>query len=77
MVTRSVDYQLIFGQLYKLRVDGILCRCVLDHEWDNILYESHERIGGGCNADKAMIHKVLHVGLWWSLVLAYAKEYYK
>jgi hypothetical protein len=32
LVTRSVDYQLIVGQLYKLGVDGILCRCVLEHE---------------------------------------------
>jgi hypothetical protein len=32
LVTRSVDYQLIVGQLYKLRANSILGCCMLEHE---------------------------------------------
>jgi hypothetical protein len=37
------DYQLIAGKLYKLG-DGILRRCVLEHECEMVLYEAHEGI---------------------------------
>lgn len=63
LVTYSDDYQLIVEQLYKMGVNGILCRCVLDHEWDTILYEAHEGITGGNNSHKSMMNKVFHLGL--------------
>jgi len=32
MVLRPVDYQLIEGQIYKMGLDNILRRCVLNHK---------------------------------------------
>jgi len=46
LVTRSADYQLIAGQLHKLETDGILRRCVMEHEHDVVLYEAHEDVFG-------------------------------
>jgi hypothetical protein len=40
----SINYQLIAGHLYKLGVNGILHRCMLEHECDMVLYEAHEGI---------------------------------
>lgn len=39
MVVRIMNYQLIMGQLYKVALDHILRRCILDHEMDNVLWE--------------------------------------
>jgi hypothetical protein len=44
MVVRAADYQLIAGQLYKLRLDSILRICVLDHETKYILWECHSGV---------------------------------
>jgi hypothetical protein len=52
-VVKAVDYQLIAGNLYKLGVDGILRRCVLEHERPMILSEAHEGIAGGHYVGKA------------------------
>jgi len=32
LVVRATDYQMIAGQIYKLGLDNILQRCLLDHE---------------------------------------------
>ena len=40
-------YQLIEGNLYKLGANGILRRCVLEHERPMILEEVHDGIVGG------------------------------
>lgn len=63
LVTRSVEYQLIVGQLYKLGVDGILCRCMLERKRYKLLREAHEGVVGGHNKGKSTTHKVLCVGL--------------
>lgn len=63
LVVRSADYQLIAGQQYKLGVDGILQRCVLDHERRDILWECHQGIAGGHENGKATALKVLQAGL--------------
>lgn len=64
-MTRAANYQLIVGQLYKLGMDGILQKCVLDHERQEILHESHEGVVGEQCARKEMNKKVLRMGLWW------------
>jgi hypothetical protein len=51
-VVKATDYQLIAGNLYKLGADGILRRCVLEHERPMILSEVHEGIAGGHYAGK-------------------------
>jgi hypothetical protein len=53
LVTCSTNYQFISKQLYKLGVDGILCRCALENERDPILYEAREGLVGGHNVGKA------------------------
>jgi hypothetical protein len=47
LVVHAIDYQLIAGQLYKLGLDNILRRCVLDHERLDILWECHSGVVGG------------------------------
>lgn len=45
LVTQSAYFLLITRQLYKIGVDGILCRCVLEHELHAILEDStHEEL---------------------------------
>jgi hypothetical protein len=44
LVVVDKDYQLIVGYLYKLGVDNILRRCVIEHESPIILAEVHEGI---------------------------------
>jgi hypothetical protein len=47
LVVKATDYQLIAGNLYKLGEDGILRRCVLEHERSIILEEAHDGIVAG------------------------------
>lgn len=58
LVFRAADYQLISGQLYKLGSDGILRRCILDHECKDILWECHHGVAGGHYGGKATSRKV-------------------
>ena len=67
-MVRAADYQLIAGHLYKLGVDNILRRCVMEHERPIILAEAHEGIAGENYAGKDIVKKVLHTGLWWPTV---------
>jgi hypothetical protein len=53
MVVKVPYYQFIVGHLYKMGVDRILRRCVLEHEIPRILAETHEGIAGGNYAGKA------------------------
>lgn len=53
LVVRASYYQLIAGQLYKLGLDDILHRCILDHEKTIVLEEAHRGILGGHYVGKA------------------------
>jgi hypothetical protein len=75
LVIKAADYQLIAGHLYKMSVDSILRRCVLEHERDIILVESHEGIAGGHYSGKSITQNLLRVGLWWKIVHKDAKKY--
>jgi hypothetical protein len=55
LVVKATNYQLIAGNMYKLRADGILRQCVLAHERPMILTEAHEGIVGGHYAGKEMV----------------------
>jgi hypothetical protein len=76
-VVKAADYQLIAGNLYKLGVNGILRRCVLEHERHMILTEAREGIVGGHYAGKMTTKKILCAGLWWPTLHRDAKEYYQ
>jgi hypothetical protein len=75
MVVRAAYYQLILGKLYKLVLDIILRRCVLDHERQDILWEFHNEVVGGHVGGKATAQKVLQDGLWWAMLFKDAKVY--
>jgi hypothetical protein len=59
LVVHAVDYQLIVGQLYKLGLENILRRCVLDHEILDIFWECHSGVVGGHVGGKETTHKIL------------------
>jgi hypothetical protein len=77
LVVEVVDYQLIDEHLYKMGADSILRKCVLEHERPRILAESHEGIAGRHYVGKDIVQKVLHVGLWWSIVHRDSKDYFQ
>jgi hypothetical protein len=47
MVVWAIDYSLIARHLYKMGIDSILRRYVLEYERPRILAEAHEGIVGG------------------------------
>jgi hypothetical protein len=47
LVVRATDFSLIAGHLYKMGLDEILRRCVMEAKLLLILIESHEGIAGG------------------------------
>jgi hypothetical protein len=75
MVVRVADCQLIAGQLYKLGLDIILRRCVLDHERQEILWECHNGVARVHVGGKATAQKVLQARLWWATLFKDAKGY--
>ena len=75
LVVRAADYQLIAGHLYKMGVDNILQRYVLEHERPRILEEAHEGVAGGHYIGKDIMQKVLHAGMWWLTIHRDAKDY--
>jgi len=75
LVVRATDYQLIAGHLYKIGVDTILRRCVMEHECSIVLTKAHGGIDGGHYAGKVTTQNMLCTGLWWPMVLKDAKEY--
>jgi hypothetical protein len=77
LVVHAIDFQLIVGKLYKMGLDEILRRCVMESERPLILAESHEGIAGGHYAGKETVQKVLRAGLWWPTLYKYDKKYYR
>lgn len=75
LVVKSLHYQLITGQLYKLGLDDILRRCILNHDKSTVLDEAHGGISGGNYPGKATTQKILRAGLWWPALHKDAKEY--
>ena len=41
LAKKAAPYRLINGFLYKMGLDDILRRCVLEHERNNIMHEAH------------------------------------
>lgn len=74
LVVKALDYQLISGQRYKLGLDEILRRCVLEHEKDMILEEAHAGVVGGHYAGKSTAQKILRPRIWWPTLHKDAKE---
>ena len=47
LAMKATPYSLINGFLYKMGLDDILRRCVLEHECDQIMHEAHYGPVGG------------------------------
>jgi hypothetical protein len=75
LVVRATYFSLVAGQLYKMGLDEILRRCVMEIERPVILIEADEGIAKGHYAGKATAQKVLRDGLWWPTLHRDAKEY--
>jgi len=73
LVVKETYYHLIVGNLYKFDADGILRRCVLEHERPIILIEAREGIAGGHYTGKATGHNIFFIGLWWTTLHKDAK----
>ena len=54
---------MIVGQLYKLGLDEVLQRYILDHEILMLLVEAHAGIVGGHYSGNPTVQKVLTTGL--------------
>ena len=65
LAVRAVSYTLINGSLYKLGQNDILWRCVLPHEHQLIINESHAIVVGGHFQVETKIKNILQEGLWW------------
>ena len=65
LAMKAAPDSLINGFLYKMGLDDILRRCVLEHEQDHILDEAHYGpVGGHFKADTTA-KKIQQSGLWW------------
>ena len=62
---KATPYSLINGFLYKMGLEKILIRCVLEHERNNIMYEAHYGLGGGHFQADTTAKKIQKLGLWW------------
>jgi len=65
LVICATDFQLIVGKLYKLGLDEILRRYVLEHERHTILAEAHGGLARGYYVGKETAKKIPRIELWW------------
>jgi hypothetical protein len=64
LVDKETYHQLIAESLYNLGVDGILRRCVLEHEINMVISETHEGVAVGHYAGKEKTQNIMCTGLW-------------
>ena len=74
---RAVKYVLIDEVLYKWGFSQPYLRCLAPNESNYVLREIHEGACGNHSGAKALVHKVIHAGYYWSIIQADAKAYIK
>ena len=62
---KAAPYSIINGFLYKMGLDDILRRCVLEHERNNIMNEAHYGPVGGHFQVDTTAKKIQQPNLWW------------
>ena len=62
---KAAPYSLINGFLYKMGLDDILRRCVLEHERNNIMHEAHYGPTEGHFQADTSDKKIQQSRLWW------------
>ena len=60
--------------LYKMGLDEVLCRCIFEHERENIMHESHYGPAGGHFQSDTTAKNIQQSRLWW---LTLHKDYRK
>jgi hypothetical protein len=61
----SVKYCLIDQVLYWKDPLGMLLRCINPQEAQNIMYDFHDSLCGGCHFWRTTAYKILRVGYFW------------
>src|SRR3990170_1382784 len=61
--------------LYKEGVDGIIRRCIPEHEQEQILRKCHSEAYGGHHAGNRTAHKVLQSGFYWPTLFKDARKF--
>src|SRR5215216_3637899 len=61
--------------LYKERVDGIIRRCVPEHEQGLILRKYHSKAYGGHHAGDRTAHKILQSRFYWPTLFKDARKF--
>ena len=61
--------------LYKEGVDGVIRRCVPEHEHEQILCKCHFEPYGGHHAGDRTAHKVLQSGFYWPTLFKDARKF--
>mgnify|MGYP005849907311 CR=1 FL=1 len=65
----------IFTSLYKQGVDGIIRRCLPEHEQGQILWKCHSEAYEGHHAGDRIAHKVLQSGFYWPTLFKDARKF--
>ena len=65
LAMKVAPYSLINGFLYKIGLDEVLCRCVLEHERESIMHEAHYGPTRGHFQSNTTAKKIQQSGLWW------------
>ena len=65
LVMKGAPYTLINIFLYKMGLDELLHRCVLEHERENIMHEAHYGPAGGHFQLDTTVEKIQQSRLWW------------
>jgi hypothetical protein len=65
IIIRARPYTLYDGQLYKLRLDGVLWQCLFPKEAFKILEDFHEGPTSGHFGMNTIIRKILSSHYWW------------
>ena len=60
--------------LYKEGVDGVITRCVPEHEQEQILRKCHSEAYGGYHAGDRTAHKALQSGFHWPTLFKDARK---
>ena len=75
LAMKAALYSLINGFLYKIGLDDILRRCVLEHEINNIMYEAHYGPAGGHFQVDTTTKKIQQSRLWWPTLYKDCKKF--
>ena len=74
---RAAKYVLIDEVLYKRGFSQPYLRCLVLDESNYVLKEVHEEACRNHSGARALVHKIVHAGYYWSTIQANAKAYVK